>query len=41
MELIGIIKDYLKSINLPVIIINEFNDFNDLDDYLNDINCHW
>ena len=40
MTLMGIIKDHLKSINRPVIIINEFDDLDEINDYLNDLNCH-
>ena len=43
MDLIGIIKDYFKSINRPMMRLNDFNEFDDLDDlndYFNDLNRH-
>lgn len=42
-DLVGNIKDYLNSINCPMIIFNELNKFDDLDNlnnYLNNLNCH-
>ena len=42
-DLMGIIKDYLNSINCPMMKVNEFNKFDYLDDlngYLNNLNCH-
>ena len=43
MDFIGIIKDHLKSINCPMMRLNEYNKFDDLDslyNFSNDINSY-
>ena len=43
MDLTEIIKDHFKSINRPMMRLNEFNEFDDLgnlDSYFNDLNRH-